>query len=242
RKPRQQPEVAGEESREGQGCGKGSEKTKVPAESSKEAAKVPADSSKETAKVPVESSKVLEENKEDRRRAKRIALEEARWAKEAEEAKKKKEAEKAPDPTVKKMLQAPVVKNQKVDTALRMLSAKQKEKSGYLMRAVNNALKKIPEQDQGGPPVRRTWAAHMKEHFRQCPGNATGNRMGNSCAKGSGHHFAEDYLEQQEGEGFRGASSTSSTEDAVSGKANCYIGAATDAGHRLPPGVSWDDL
>ena len=110
-----------------------------------------------------------------------------------------------------------------------MLSAKQKEKSGYLMRAVNNALKKIPEQDQGGPPVRRTWAAHMKEHFRQCPGNATGNRMGNSCAKGSGHHFAEDYLEQQEGEGFRGASSTSSTEDAVSGKANCYIGAATDA-------------
>ena len=56
------------------------------------------------------------------------------------------------------------------------------------------------------------------------PGNATANRIGNSCAKGSGHRAAEDYLEQQEGEGFRGASSTSSTEDAAIGKANCSIG------------------
>ena len=52
--------------------------------------------------------------------------------------------------------------------------------------------------------------------------NATGNRIGNSCAKRSGHHATEDYLEQQEGEGFR------ATEDTASRKANCSIGAATD--------------
>ena len=34
-------------------------------------------------------------------------------------------------------------------------SRDQREKK-HLMRAVNNALK-IPEKDQGGPPVRRTW-------------------------------------------------------------------------------------
>ena len=182
----------------------------------KEVITVPEEAAKateETAKTTEEAKKTTEEapnvpetieEMEDRKRARRVALEEALWAKEAEEAKKKKEAEKNPDPVVKKMPQAPVVKKKpanpkvkpmpkgsagrlgvakvhlksraqcgipgQVDTALRMLSAKQKEKKkrGYLMRAVNNALKKVPEKDQGGPPVRRTWAAHMRDHLTQC--------------------------------------------------------------------------
>ena len=176
----------------------------------KEVITIPEEAAKateETAKTTEEAKKTTEEapnvpetikEMEDRKRARRAALEEALWAKEAEEAKKKKEAEKTPDP------QAPVVKKKpanpkvkpmpkgsagrlgvakihlqsraqrgtpgQVDTALRMLSAKQKEKKkrGYLMRAVNNALKKVPEKDQGGPPVRRTWAAHMRDHLAQC--------------------------------------------------------------------------
>ena len=58
----------------------------------------------ETEKTTEEGPGVPEtvEEKEDLRRARRIALEEALWAKEAEEAKRKKEAEKVPDPVVKK--------------------------------------------------------------------------------------------------------------------------------------------
>ena len=178
----------------------------VPEEAAKtteEAAKATEETAKateETAKTTEEAPKVPEtiEEMADRKRARRVALEEALWAKEAEEAKKKREAEKT------KMPQAPVVKKKpanpkvrpmpkgsagrlgvakvhlksraqrgipgQVDTALRMLSAKQKEKKkrGYLMRAVNNALKRVPEKDQGGPPLRRTWAAHMRDHLAQC--------------------------------------------------------------------------
>ena len=57
---------------------------------------------KETEKATEETEKTTEEaektTEEDLRRARRIALEEALWAKEAEEAKRKKEAEKVPDP------------------------------------------------------------------------------------------------------------------------------------------------
>ena len=88
----------------------------------KEVITVPGEAAKateETAKTTEEAKKTTEEapnvpetieEMEDRKRARRAALEEALWAKEAEEAKTKKEAEKTPDPVVKKMPQAPVVK------------------------------------------------------------------------------------------------------------------------------------
>ncbi|CAE7622008.1 unnamed protein product [Symbiodinium sp. CCMP2592] len=57
------------------------------------------------------------------------------------------------------------------DTALRMLSqrAKEKKKSGYLMKAINNAMKKNAEE-QKGAPVRRTWEKHIKDHYAQIRG------------------------------------------------------------------------
>ncbi|CAE7823444.1 TY1B-NL2 [Symbiodinium sp. CCMP2592] len=57
------------------------------------------------------------------------------------------------------------------DTALRMLSqrAKEKKKRGYLMKAINNAMKKKAEE-QKGAPVRRTWEKHVKDHYAQIRG------------------------------------------------------------------------
>ena len=124
------PEGAAEEESRGQGESKGSSKAVVGEEGSKaqgghhgsrggrkghrgkktaeEAKKTTEEAEKATEEGPSVPETI--EEMEDRKRAKRIALEEALWAKEAEEAKKKKEAEKNPDPVVKKMLQAPVVK------------------------------------------------------------------------------------------------------------------------------------
>eukprot|EP00439_Symbiodinium_sp_Y106_P010330 s13231_g1.t1 len=54
---------------------------------------------------------------------------------------------------------------ERVDTALRMLSTKARErkKMGYLVKAINHAMRRKAE-NQSGPPVRRTWAQHIKDH------------------------------------------------------------------------------
>ncbi|CAE7436593.1 unnamed protein product, partial [Symbiodinium sp. CCMP2592] len=95
-----------------------------------------------------------------------------------------------PQPVVKKQPKPPMVKAMpakvrkivlksraqrgipgQTDTALRMLSqrAKEKKKSGYLMKAINNAMKKKAEE-QKGAPVRRTWEKHIKDHYAQIRG------------------------------------------------------------------------
>ena len=57
---------------------------------------------------------------------------------------------------------------ERVDTALRMLSTKARErkKMGYLVKAINHAMRRKAEE-QSGPPVRRTWAQHLKDHYAQ---------------------------------------------------------------------------
>ena len=57
---------------------------------------------------------------------------------------------------------------ERVDTALRMLSTKKRErkKMGYLVKAINHAMRRKAES-QSGPPVRRTWAQHIKDHYAQ---------------------------------------------------------------------------
>ena len=57
---------------------------------------------------------------------------------------------------------------ERVDTALRMLSTKKRErkKMGYLVKAINHAMRRKAE-NQSGPPVRRTWAQHIKDHYAQ---------------------------------------------------------------------------
>ena len=57
---------------------------------------------------------------------------------------------------------------ERIDTALRMLSTKARErkKMGYLVKAINHAMRRKAE-NQSGPPVRRTWAQHIKDHYAQ---------------------------------------------------------------------------
>ena len=57
---------------------------------------------------------------------------------------------------------------ERVDTALRMLSTKARErkKMGYLVKAINHAMRRKAEE-QSGPPVGRTWAQHLKDHYAQ---------------------------------------------------------------------------
>ncbi|CAE7685156.1 GIP [Symbiodinium sp. CCMP2592] len=95
-----------------------------------------------------------------------------------------------PQPLVKRQPKPPVVKAMpakvrkivlksraqrgipgQTETALRMLSqrAKEKKKQGYLMKAINNAMKKKAEEHKG-PPVRRTLERHVKDHFAQIKG------------------------------------------------------------------------
>ncbi|CAE7591036.1 unnamed protein product [Symbiodinium sp. CCMP2592] len=95
-----------------------------------------------------------------------------------------------PQPLVKRQPKPPVVKAMpakvrkivlksraqrgipgQTETALRMLSqrAKEKKKQGYLMKAINNAMKKKAEE-QKGPPVRRTLEKHVKDHYAQIKG------------------------------------------------------------------------
>ncbi|CAE7653209.1 unnamed protein product [Symbiodinium sp. CCMP2592] len=95
-----------------------------------------------------------------------------------------------PQPLVKRQPKPPVVKAMpakvrkivlksraqrgipgQTETALRMLSqrAREKKKQGYLMKAINNAMKKKAEE-QKGPPVRRTLERHVKDHFAQIKG------------------------------------------------------------------------
>ena len=49
-----------------------------------------------------------------------------------------------------------------------MLSTKKRErkKMGYLVKAINHAMRRKAES-QSGPPVRRTWAQHIKDHYAQ---------------------------------------------------------------------------